>query len=1170
MNAASIRQSPTEFAYDPTGISRRRRREIRGAVGFLLVCILQSGVCLPRASAQKDARVPDPDPEIERQSFQVADGFEVNLFAADPLLAKPIQMNFDAAGRLWVACSEAYPQIRPGQRQNDKVIILEDTKGTGKADKTTVFAESLLIPTGLEPGDGGVYVVDSTDLLHLSASQPGGKADRRHVILSGFGTEDTHHMVHTLRWGPDGMLYFNQSVYIHSHLETPHGVRRLGGGGIWQFRPETLELRVVARGLVNPWGHHFDRWGQSFATDGAGGEGINYIVPGASYFWAVGAERILQGLNPGSPKDCGLEVVSGRHLPDSWQGNLITNDFRGHRVCRYIVKPEGSGYSSREQPEVIKTSHGAFRPIDVKMGPDGAIYIADWYNPIIQHGEVDFRDPRRDQTHGRIWRVTAKGRPLVDRPKLVGAPVSELLEALKAPEDWTRHMARRVLKERGANEVMPVLSKWLAGIDRDNPANEPLLLDALWTYQSLDVLNVDLLQRLLKAADPRVRAAAVHVTAAWHGRIDNAFELLSPRVADEHPQVRLEAVCALREVPSSRAATVALTALNRPMDKFLDYALWQTMRELAPQWLPAFRAGKFDFGGNVGGLLFALKAINNPDVVTPLVELVDAGKVPAEHEDSVLTLIATLGSPADLRLILDRVLADKAGGASTRRATLLVALGEAMRRRGIRPAGDLDPVASLIVSVDPALRLAALQIAGLWKLNAARPGMLQAARATDSNAAIRKAAIEGLAALGGDASRDALDHLSAEGNPSIRRPAAIALVALDPQRGAGRVVELLAMPESGDATPLFEAVLQRKNGAAALTSALAGKSLPADVAKIGIRCIRTSAREAPELVDALMKCGNLTTSGPRILSSDEMRSVVADVTKNGDAARGEALFRRKDLTCMNCHAISGAGGQVGPDLSSIGGSAQVDYLVESLLQPNKAVKEGYHSTLVTTNAGKLFTGIKLRQTATELVLRGADDAEIAIPVRDIEQQSLGGSLMPDGLTDNLTRSEFADLVRFLSELGKIGPYSVSKTPLIRRWQMLEATPAAREAAGNGGLAGVVRDSRLPWTSTYSMVNGVLPVADLPEIGSSGNCLVRCQLEVTRAGEIGLRLNGAEGLMLWLDQTPVEVGPATRTIVTRGTHTLTFAIDRRAHSGGLRVELEDVPGSNARARPVVGK
>jgi glucose/arabinose dehydrogenase len=375
------------------------------------------------AFAQRDLKdIPDPDPEIERKSFQVAEGFEVNLYAADPRIAKPIQMNFDSRGRLWIASSSIYPHIEPGKEADDRILVVEDADGDGVAEKTSVFADGLLIPTGVEPGDGGAYVANSTELVHFQDTDQDGKADRKRVLLSGFGTEDTHHILHTFRWGMDGMLYFNQSIYIHSHIETPWGVRRLGGGGIWQFRPETLQLEVFCRGFVNPWGHHFDDWGQSFATDGAYGEGVNYVFPGSVWVTAPGATRIMKGLNPGSPKHCGLEVLSGSHLPEEWRGNIITNDFRGHRVCRFVLSEDGSGFASREHPELIKTEHVAFRPIDVKMGPDGAIYIADWYNPIIQHGEVDFRDPRRgDHTHGRIWRVTAKGRPLVKRPQLAGA-----------------------------------------------------------------------------------------------------------------------------------------------------------------------------------------------------------------------------------------------------------------------------------------------------------------------------------------------------------------------------------------------------------------------------------------------------------------------------------------------------------------------------------------------------------------------------------------------------------------------------------------------------------------------------------------------------------------------------------------------------------------------------
>ncbi|MCA9216667.1 MAG: sorbosone dehydrogenase, partial [Planctomycetales bacterium] len=345
-----------------------------------LVPVLCIACAAQHLFAQRQLKnIPDPSPDLQREQFELADGFEINLFASDPQLAKPIQMNFDARGRLWVASSEVYPQIEPGQVANDKVLILDDRNSDGTADSTVVFAEGLLIPTGVLPGDGGCYVANSTELLHMADTDDDGKADNARVVLSGFGTEDTHHILHTLRWGPGCSLYMNQSIYIHSHIETPWGIKRLNAGGIWQFRPETLELDVFARGWVNTWGTHFNQYGATFATDGAGGEGINYAVPGASYATAYGASRILRGLNPGSPKHCGLEILHSPNLPEDWQESFITNDFRGHRVCRFVVEEDGAGYTSREQQELIKSSHVAFRPIDIKMGPDGAIYIADWY-----------------------------------------------------------------------------------------------------------------------------------------------------------------------------------------------------------------------------------------------------------------------------------------------------------------------------------------------------------------------------------------------------------------------------------------------------------------------------------------------------------------------------------------------------------------------------------------------------------------------------------------------------------------------------------------------------------------------------------------------------------------------------------------------------------------------
>ncbi|WP_422930628.1 PVC-type heme-binding CxxCH protein [Singulisphaera sp. PoT] len=1143
----------------------RKQASTLVAWGFLALC--------PSLFAQRElANIPDPDPELERRSFQVAEGFEVNLFAADPILAKPIQMNFDPAGRLWIVSSEVYPQIKPGQTANDKVLILEDKDGDGRADSTSVFADGLLIPTGIEPGDGGAYVANSTELLHFSDTDKDGKADSRRVMLSGFGTEDTHHILHTLRWGFDGQLYFNQSIYIHSHIETPHGTKRLGGGGIWEFRPETMELDVFIKGLVNPWGHHFDRWGQSFATDGAGGEGINYCLPGAYYVTAPNAPRILKGLNPGSPKYCGEEVVNGRHLPDSWQGNIITNDFRGNRVCRFVISDDGAGFAAREQGEVIKTSHVAFRPIDVKVGPDGAIYIADWYNPIIQHGEVDFRDPRRDHTRGRIWRVTAKGRPLVTRPKLVDASTEQLLAALKEPEDWTRHHAKRVLKERGAS-VLPALAAWVKALDPKDGAQAHQRLEALWTYQSLDVVEPDLLKDLLRDADPRIRAAATRVLAHWLQRVSDPLDLLAAQVVDDHPRVRLEGVRALARIPNPRAAEIAMRALDLPVDRFLDYALYLTARELEPVWLPEVQAGRFDFGGHSSHLVFALRAVGSPAVVKPLAQALEAGKIPKDNQDSALTVIASLGEPKDLAMVFDLALnSDKTQG--PRQAALLGALLKATQQRKVRPEGDLNRVGKWLDGDDQGLKAIAARAAGLWQVKALRPKVVSLATAEATPDAVRREAIDALVAYKDPESLQTLSRLAAQTDaPRTQLLAIGALASVDIKAGATQAVGALSHTKNANAvSDLVGRILQLKEGSSALVAALSGKTLPPDAAKLAVRAARNTGKDETPLIEALSKAGGLS-SQPQPLTTDELAKLVGEVRRDGNAARGEAIFRRQEQACLKCHAIAGAGGQVGPSLESVGASAQVDYLIDSLLLPNKAVKENYHSAIVATSDGKVISGIKVRQTDRVLILRDAEDQEIEIPLDTIDEQKNGGSLMPTGLTESLTHAEFVDLVRFLSELGKIGPYSVGKTRVARRWRVAQATPEAASVIQKGDLDAAIKSgSSLTWNPAYSLVSGTLPLdAFQPVAGKSGKVgLASTVLDVSTAGSVKIGLNSPANLTLWVDGNKVE--PKTDALIelSAGLHTFTVLVDLEHRQNGVQFTLDEVADSKARAQWVVGK
>ncbi len=1147
------------------------------------------------AFAQRDAKIPDPDPEIERKSFIVAPGFEVTLWAADPLLAKPLQMNFDPQGRLWVATSEIYPQIKPGERANDKIIVLEDTKGTGKADKTTIFADGLLIPTGIEPGDGGCYVANSTEIVHLSASKPGQKADKKRILLSGFGTEDTHHIIHTFRWGPDCNLYFNQSIYIHSHIETPTGVQRLNAGGIWKFRPETSELDVFARGWVNAWGHAFDKYGQSFVTDGAGGEGINHAIPGAYFTESKGPhqQRILKGLNPGSPKYCGLEIISGRHFPDDWQGDCITNDFRGHRVCRFKLSPDGSTYSSREQTEVIKSDHPAFRPIDVKMGPDGALYIADWYNPIIQHGEVDFRDPRRDKTHGRIWRVTAKGRPLVERPKLVDATIPELLERLKDPEDYTRLQAKRVLKERGKEKVLPELEKFNRDVKDKN--FDRFCLEELWLFDAFDLFSLPSTATESKDGLRMAPLCGIQIAGSLksirsneqvvriYGKINRGGppkEMLADIhrfISEDYPaSVRVEAVRALANVKSSYAVEDALDVLNAPMDRVLDYALWLTVRELEPYWMPAFKEGKLTFGGDAKKLAFALNAVGTQDAVKPVVALIDSGKVAKENIHGLYLLLARIGGPEEIGKVLDRAMGDLTV-VDSERDGLIAAVEEAVR---VRKVGRPKSVAGFIGLLRTKSGLASSRyvahLIGLWKIEEYRKD-LTIAFSTKNNPYEKEfwtSAMEGIALFGDDRAKGFLIGLMVD--PKYQRAAIISLASIDTPAAAAKAAEFLTSAEAKeDLLELYTAFLSRKGGAAALAKALDGKKLAADVAKLGVRAVKASvAQDAGPLEAALAKAGGLGAA-KKPATPEEVKALVADVAAIGDPVRGEAIFRRKELQCIACHGIGGAGGQVGPDLTSIGASAQPDYLVESLVLPNKAIKEGFNAIRVVTADDKVFLGRALREGNGKLTLLTTEDKEIVIATADIVERGNTKSIMPEAITDPLTKQEFADLTRFLSELGKLGPYAPSKARVVRRWQLIEGTPPNMSLARTTRLAAAAEEGNaFSWSPLYSKVSGDLPLADLPKLivwnGNDPLAVVRFQLDATTAGAAKLKFNSAVGITMFVDGKPVEAKAETPLDLKVGIVTVTLVVDRAKRTDDLRVELDDVAGSPARVNVLGGK
>jgi putative heme-binding domain-containing protein len=1148
-------------------------------ISMILVALLIT------STVQQDDRKDTPDPDVQKElkSFKVADGFEVTLWAAEPLVAKPIQMNWDADGRLWVVSSTAYPHLKTGEEANDKVFVIEDTDGDGKADKSTVFAEGLITPTGILPGDGGVYVANSTEILHFSDTDGDGKADKKRRILNGFGTADTHHLIHTFRWGPEGHLYFNQSIYIYSHVETPFGVKRLEGGGVWQLNTKNLDMNVYARGLINPWGLQFDRWGQSFLTDGAGGEGINYAFPGATFVTAPGAARIIRGLNPGQPKHSGLDVLSGRHLPEAWQGSVITNDFRANRINRFKLEEQGSGYASKQAEDLLWTDHVAFRPVDISVGPDGAIYVADWYNPIIQHGEVDFHDPRRDQQHGRIWRIVAKNRPLVKKPELPKASVDQLLETLKLPEDWTRAQAKQVLKARGTKEVIPALQKWVQNLDKNNADYEHNLLEALWVYQTLDTVNEPLLLSLLNAKTHNARAAALRALGVWYHQLPNASALLNKAVSDPHPQVRLEAVIGLRNVKTAEAVRNALSVLDNTMDEFLDFALWQTVREMEPLWAAKLKTNP-DFLGDSKKTVFALKSTGSPEAVSQLVQLYQKDQVPEVYQKDVLASIAKFGKSPDLTILFDKAIRGNAGK-NKNVSEQLSALQEAAQRGG-KPEGDLNRITGFIESDDESVAVASIRLIGLWQLSELNGTLVNLVEKGEKNN--RKAALGALAAMKNDRARTSIIQLTGGKNPiDLKLAATSQLVSVDAGEAARIGTDLVrSLPAETDVSELFQAFLATKQGTGALAEELAAKKIPEARAIAGRQLVqravpynRRNSEEVKQLIKALEASGGLLPAEkmPQELNEKDISSLAKTVAETADPIKGELIFRKSGLACLTCHAIGGAGGRIGPDLSSLGTSSPAETIIKSILYPNASIKEGYELQRIVKKDKSEMLGYIISNGTAEIVMRDVTGSEVSVPKSQINTvEKVPGSLMPQGLTAGLGKDEFRDLVGFLSKMGESGKFRVPTARFVRRWNTVSADKNLIKRISTEGPGWVVKDNaKIINEPVYSKVAGDLPLEELPVVEAGVNkkyTFLKFEIEVVSKGNVNLSFNSTIGVMAWVGAKPMKLTELGAVVdLPQGIHSITLALDRSTFKeSSLFVQLSDSENGAAQTRLVMSR
>ena len=508
----------------------------------------------------------------ELKEFQIDPRFEVSLFAGEeefPEIAAPIQMRWDNRGRLWISCSTTYPHVYPGKEPNDRLVVLEDTDGDGRADRSSVFADDLHIPLSFEFGDGGVYVSEEPHLTFLKDNDGDGKADERRRVLSGFGTEDSHHSLHDFAWTPGGDLIFRESIFHHSQVETAYGPVRQQNSGWFRFDPDTQRLTSFGTyHSTNPWGVTFDDWGQHVAS--------HPIF--AAAFHSLDPPYPIQHPKPTGLRaysgTCGQEFVDFATFPDELQGGFIKARYKPTNRIEIHRWVEGEfGYDEEYVSDLIFSSNLSFIPVDIRFGPRGAMYVCDWYNPVKGHAQYSLRDERRDRHSGRIWRITQKGKPLQQPPPIADASIETLLDQLKRPEGRIRYWIRRELRERDSVQVKRALDHWVSQLSPSDSRYRHHQMEAVWVYRGIRETNVPLLLQLLGCDDRHARAAATQQLRYWHTDADDPIGLLRRSVNDSDAMVRMEGVIAASYIGTKPALDAMLEALNHPNDGHLAYAI---------------------------------------------------------------------------------------------------------------------------------------------------------------------------------------------------------------------------------------------------------------------------------------------------------------------------------------------------------------------------------------------------------------------------------------------------------------------------------------------------------------------------------------------------------------------------------------------------------------------
>lgn len=973
-------------------------------------------------------------PAEEQQKFRLPPGFVIELVACEPAISKPINIKFDAAGRLLVADTLEYPYpVTDGRKPRDTVRIIVDSDGDGRPDQVHTLADGMNIPIGLTPVQGGVlsYSIPTLAFLPLSAGEL--KAGPREPRYQSFGFQDTHGMCSSLNWWLDGWVYGCHGFANQSRVKGIQGPEiSMHSGNTYRLRPDGSHIEYLTHGQVNPFGMSIDQWGYAYTAD-CHSRPATQLIPGA-YYSSFGKPHDGLGYGPdllqhahGSTGIAGVAIYEDQQFAEEFRGNLFLGNPVTGRINRDRIEWTGASPRAVELPDLLSCDDPWFRPVDVQLGPDGCLYVADFYNRIIGHYEVPLDHPGRDRDRGRIWRIRYPGpevaKASVRLPPPAGQNVTQLIASLKDANAVNRLYATHELVARGSNAVQAPLLSAL-----QSPAATPhLLVHGLWAAQRLGLVDRELMSRLLQHTNSLVRAHAVRV-ASERGETS----VLRAALGDPDAHVRRAAAESIgRQGPIADRVVIseliAAWTATPADDPFLIHALRIALRNQlqgrsADQFVDPRHPAEAERIADV------ISGLATPEAAVFLHDHGLLGRQRGGPTDWLLGRVDELvlhllrHAPGDR---LAEWQADLAVTLKSRRALpeqlqLLRRIDQAVRERGQQRVEAITTWAVEAVqsalSQDPGQTEAALELARETRLT--EVGDLVAIRAADRSGSVelRWKLAEALTALGHpQALATSLSFLTDDGVAMERRhQAAQQLGALNSPDANRSLVEQLRVAPQALAAGIARALVQTQGGAESLLESLElGRGDPRLLqdATVAQKLPTVGARDWEQRRDQLV--AGLPAADEQRQSmlnarADAYASAAASTTI--DPERGRVLFEKN---CANCHQLNQRGGKVGPSLDGVG-IRGVARMLEDILEPNRNIDNAFRATLLQLADGRTVSGLALREEGEILIIADDQGREQRVPLAEIEERQLAKlSPMPANIAERLSEAELNDLLGFL-------------------------------------------------------------------------------------------------------------------------------------------------------------